>query len=161
MSNGSRKVAVVCRCSRAGLLLALVTVTSPGLFGAGCSGPGKDAPAGVPTVSPPTPDDLSRATAVRHMTQHAAAHLLPANPNLKVTALRRDRLRQSHVRLQQLVGDVPVLGGEMIVHLDDNQQVLSVTDAVVPGMMAAPPVAAISEQDAVDAALAALGCSDC
>ena len=100
MSNSRRKVGVMGKYSHAGLMLALVAVTSLALFGAGCSGPGKDDPAGAPAVAKATPDDLSRATAVRHMTQHAAAHLLTANPNLKVMSLRRDQLRQTHVRLQ-------------------------------------------------------------
>jgi len=71
-----------------------------------------------------------------------AATELTVTRNTPIDGVRRA------VRLQQRHQGIPVLGGELIVHLDNNNDVLSVAGETVPSM-------ALSTSPAIDAAAAA------
>lgn len=58
---------------------------------------------------------------------------LQAEDNFIPRVVERDELGQEHVRLQQTYRGLPVVGGELIVHLD-SQQVLGVNGQFVPDL---------------------------
>jgi Zn-dependent metalloprotease len=89
----------------------------------------------------------------------ARAHLVAAAPeiavaDLEVTRNRRDELGMTHVRQQQLVDGIPVIGGEAIVHMQADGTLSAVTDKLARDV-AVDTTPAISSAAAIEKALAA------
>ncbi len=91
-----------------------------------------------------------QAAAVAFMAQRAPALGLPAVALLpERSSTWRDRTR---VHLRQLHGDVPVLGGQVVVTLDGQQRVLMLSAALQPGL-SVEPEPSISDRQAIATAL--------
>jgi thermolysin len=90
----------------------------------------------------------------------AARHGLTSEADLRETRLAVDGLGMAHRRLQQTHGGVPVLGGEVIVHLGPDGAVRRVTDDLLPRVQAetTPRLAA---REAERRAIQAYGCAAC
>jgi Zn-dependent metalloprotease len=110
---------------------------------AGCAG--EDVP---PDVAAP-PESPATRVARAHL-----AEVIPeiATTDLAVTRERTDAIGMTHVRQQQLVDGVPVLGGEAIVHLGVDGTVRHVTDALIRDL-AVDTTPSITADDAIVAAL--------
>ena len=67
---------------------------------------------------------------------------------LRTLSVERDALGLVHTKVQQLVGNVPVWGGEAIVHADIGRGTASVTDGFIPNVH----VSVVAALDAADAA---------
>ncbi len=69
------------------------------------------------------------AAAARHLSQLQPKLGLSEFDSFAVRTSHMDEFGHAHVRFQQTYKNVPVLGGEMIVHLDANDAPLPITDA--------------------------------
>jgi thermolysin len=95
-------------------------------------------------------DDLTRTDA-----RIARADLVPSRVLV-------DDLAMAHTRVRQTVGGVPVFGGEAIVHLNRDGSLFAITDTLVRDIqLAAGARPSLTEDDAIDAALASYGCAAC
>ena len=81
---------------------------------------------------------------------------LKAVDQLRTMSVKIDDLDMAHTRVQQLVNDVPVWGGEAIVHFDDDGTLLGVTDDLVPDVFV-DTTADIDADEAIDIAVEDLG----
>ena len=86
----------------------------------------------------------------------ARPDLVSDGPGVRVRGVLFDQLGQAHARVPQLVDDIPVFGGELIVHLDGDGDVRSVTDGRVPGA-SVDTTPDIDEEEAIGMAVAAQG----
>lgn len=78
------------------------------------------------------------------------------------TEVTIDELAMAHVRVQQVHSDVPVFGGEMIVHMGPDGSLSSVTDSQVrsiPDHFNVSPK--LTRDSAIEAALSKYDCRDC
>jgi bacillolysin len=83
-----------------------------------------------------------------------------AEADLRETRLAVDRLGMAHRRLQQTHRGVPVLGGEVIVHLGGDGSVRRVTDDLASGVRAeADP--RLTRDEAERRAVQEYGCAEC
>jgi bacillolysin len=94
------------------------------------------------------PESAARA----FMRAHGAAFGLRDQDELRVSAVRNPASGRSSVRFQQLRRGLPVVGGELIVNLDDAGNVLSASGEVSP----APDVGTIARVKAAQARRTAL-----
>jgi Zn-dependent metalloprotease len=74
---------------------------------------------------------------------------------VKVISTRTDSYGLKHIRLRQFQNDVPIIGGEVIVHVDKNNRVAAVTGQWAPSLTVAALAAPISTDKAGAAAIAA------
>lgn len=75
---------------------------------------------------------LAESLATEHLERVAGDWGLASAADFHVSRVRIDELLTAHVRFQQTFEDVPVFGGETIVHLDAWGAVTSLTDNVAP-----------------------------
>ena len=107
-----------------------------------------DAPAGV------TADSPASEAAVTYLRDHAAAFGISGD-ELNVTEVTSNPSGGSTVHSEQVVDGVPVVGGELIVNLTADNQILSVSGEALPnGGVETEP--AISRADAGKAAISAV-----
>jgi Zn-dependent metalloprotease len=99
----------------------------------------------------PTDDPVEVVAARAHL---AAIAPEIASSDLEVTRDKLDDLGMTHVRQQQLVDGIPVIGGEAIVHLGPDGALRSISDNLVRGLHV-DTTPAITSADAIDRALAA------
>jgi Zn-dependent metalloprotease len=71
-----------------------------------------------------------------------------------------DRQGAAHFKYQQMVGDVPVFGKQMIVHVDGNNSVYLLNGQYEPTPPALSTTPTITENDAIEAVRRHLGVSD-
>ncbi|MEO6323034.1 MAG: M4 family metallopeptidase [Thermoanaerobaculia bacterium] len=92
--------------------------------------------------------DAAAGVAVRHLQGQRAAMRLPDVTGFSARQLEGDDLGQTHVRVDQLYRGVKVFEGELIVHLNEMNDVLDVTDDAHRGI-AVDVAPTISEGDAI------------
>lgn len=134
------------------LPLALVTP----LLLVGCNPPesGQDAEGSAPSVFIPG-DAASLRLAEENTLQFLRDHradLLTTSPEIQIRLVHIDDLGQAHTRVTQLVDDIPVFGGELIVHLGKDGSVLSVTDGLIRDV-AVDTTPDIESDEAIDRAV--------
>lgn len=113
------------------------------------------------TKKPVLQGKLPEAATFEFFQNHAALYrLADATQQLKVTKVVRDELAMTHVRLQQVVGELPVRGGEAIAHYDAEGALVTVDARTVPGLEGLDVTATLSPEAAVAAAVADMGKSD-
>ena len=131
-------------------------VTSSLVALSGCSAP----PAGFTNGTPEElrlADDIAR----EHLRVPAApARFAPFKSALLTVAAAVDDLAMAHVRVQQTWGDVPVWGGEAIVHLGRDATLFTITDHLVADV-AVDPFPGLTRELAVAEAGARMDCSAC
>lgn len=86
----------------------------------------------------------------------ARPDLVADGPGVRVRGVVFDELGEAHARVPQLVDDVPVFGGELVVHLDGDGEVRSVTDGRVP-VASVDTTPDLDEEEAIDRAVAERG----
>lgn len=116
---------------------------------AACSGP----PAGVPVR--PAGEAVSTARAVLGPLVAGPANL----DDLALVSVEADEVDVTHVRVQQTLGGVPVLGGEAIVHVAPDGSA-DVTDDLVPGVVV-DTRPRLDRERAIAQTLAAIDCPTC
>lgn len=109
----------------------------------GCAGAPAD-----PAVQP-------TATADPEAIAQDAAAAIPGGQELTLVRSRPDALGMTHVRFQQRHHGIPVRGAEVIVHLDQNNAVVGITESLEPQLNVDPRVA-VDEADAITLALDSL-----
>jgi Zn-dependent metalloprotease len=104
------------------------------------------------------PDELELAQTLgwEQADRISAALGLDADEDLYSEGVEIDRLGQAHVRFQQTFHDVPVLGGEVVVHLNSDGSLRSVTDAILRGL-ATTTRPRYASTEAIEAAVADFG----
>ena len=121
----------------------------------GLSGPLRESrsrgPRGLSASAPPR--DVARAFLGRHA---AAFGIRDQARDLRVSASESGTAGRSAVRFQQLNEDVPVLGGELVVNLDADRNVLSASGEALPAadVATSPRVGSGTARDAAVAAVA-------
>lgn len=135
------------------LPLALVTP----LLLVGCNPPDSgqdDAEGSSPSVFLPG-DAASLRLAEENTLQFLRDHhadLLATSPEIQIRLIHIDDLGQAHTRVTQLVDDIPVFGGELIVHLAKDGLVTSVTDGRIRDV-AVDTTPDIESDEAIDRAV--------
>lgn len=105
-----------------------------------------------------TPEELAEAESIaydRLLAEDGEATTKRVD-GLRTLKVSVDDLSMAHARVQQLVGDVPVWGGEAIVHLEPNGRLAGVTDALLPHVVV-DTTPDYAEDEAIDLAVAAAG----
>ncbi|HJR07520.1 MAG TPA: M4 family metallopeptidase [Pyrinomonadaceae bacterium] len=108
-------------------------------------------------------DKLARSKEIAHnvIAARADKHAIrDAKRALKATRVFADDQEKTHARFQQTYNDVPVFGGEAIVHLNPDDSVFAVTDDLVDAVEV-DTVAYRTTDEAVRTAISSLGCEDC
>jgi thermolysin len=121
------------------------------------------APAGRVTAAAgvaPLEASALRARSLPALSALALRHGFSAEADLRETRLSSDGLGMTHRRLQQLHRGVPVLGGEVIVHLDAGGQVRRLTDDLAPRVRA-ETTPRLGHLEARRRAVNAYGCEAC
>ena len=80
--------------------------------------------------------------------------------SLVATRATVDETARAHTRVQQYFRGIPVFGGEAIVHLRDDGEVESITDALVPSVLVNPRPR-LASNAAIARATAKHGCAEC
>lgn len=108
------------------------------------------------------PPALQRAveTSLAHFERRAGVYGLRGRADLALVSAFADDRQHAHVRFQQRVGDVPVFGGEGIVHLDPGGKITAVTNTLV-AFPDVDPVAAVPAERAERRAFTKLACRTC
>jgi Zn-dependent metalloprotease len=108
-------------------------------------------------------DDAEAPVAADLQAERAAAHayLAAAVPDLaaadlEVTRAGVDELGMTHVRHQQRVGGIPVIGGEAIFHIDSDGALHGITDHLMRGV-AVDTTPTLTADDAIERAIDATG----
>jgi Zn-dependent metalloprotease len=108
-------------------------------------------------------DKLARSKEIAHgvIASRADKHgIRDAKRELKATRAFTDDQAKTHTRFQQTVNDIPVFGGEAIVHLNPDDSVFAVTDDLVDNVAVdTEPYRTVDE--AVRTAISSLGCEAC
>ena len=60
--------------------------------------------------------------------------LAASHSNVRITRIDRDKLGLLHVRLRQYHRGIPVVGSDMIVHINKNSEIFAVTGNLAPAM---------------------------
>ncbi len=82
-----------------------------------------------------SPEELDRAEAIAYEALESAVEspaLAAGVADLRTLSVKVDRTAMAHTKVQQLVGGVPVWGGEAIVHLASDGALAGFTDTFVP-----------------------------
>lgn len=112
-----------------------------------------------------SPEALDRAEQVSRvaLNQRFATSGGRLNAEFDLATKRRlvDEESMAHVRFQQQHKGVPVLGGEAIVHVQDDGSVFAVTDDLVSDLADVDVTPTLSAGQAMDAAITAHGCIAC
>jgi Zn-dependent metalloprotease len=106
---------------------------------------------------PHSPEGLAEAElrALDHLYEADAPAAAHGVEDLRTLRVAVDDLNQVHARFQQLVGGVPVFGGEAIVHLTPEGELAEITDNLVADI-AVDPEPAYDAEDAIEVAVAGL-----
>lgn len=123
---------------------------------AGCSTPDTSADAPLFAAGSDDERELAESLATEHLDRIKGDWSIDTVGDFRPTRVVIDDLLSAHVRFQQTFEDVPVFGGETIVHMDAWGGVTALTDNVVPGIkIGTSPV--IFDDEAVDIAVDAAG----
>jgi thermolysin len=99
----------------------------------------------------------ARAAAIAVMDAHKAVFgVANAAAELTVQRVVKDELGMTHVRMQQKVGDLPVLGRQVTAHFDAAGRVTAVHSHYAPGITGMDTTPGIGEKEAQAAAFAAI-----
>lgn len=121
-----------------------------------------DSVTGVPrfiTLRVPTYAALTAEKASYRFLEDYKALFKMAQPSqeLSVKAVQRDRLGMTHVRMFQSLGNVPVFGHELVVHIDREGSIYAVNGKFVPQVEVQTLTPALSAQRAIEIALSDVG----
>jgi len=131
------------------LLLGLLSLSLPGCLASPDDDLGE--PEALALDDDPTRDPLALAGDL--------TLTLPEGTTLHPQRSWEDEMGQSHVRIHQSIDDIPVFGGEAIVHLDDQGEPIGITDALRPHVdVSTTP--SLSEAQAVERAVDLTGGPD-
>src|SRR5918993_1539103 len=100
--------------------------------------PGVSAQRRVFTTGTPAELATARARGLAHLQARIHDWGIETPDSLVVTRATVDELSRAHTRVQQYFRGIPVFGGEAIVHLREDGQVETVTDALVPSVAVNP-----------------------
>jgi Zn-dependent metalloprotease len=103
---------------------------------------------------------LAQSLSFKYLEQHITDYGIDNIKDLKVLNVSFDEMSMAHTRLQQTFHDVPVLGGELIVHLNSDGSLFTVTDSLVRGLQVNTR-SDLTATKAKDIAIAEYGCGDC
>jgi Zn-dependent metalloprotease len=103
---------------------------------------------------------LAQSLSFNYLEQHITDYAIDNIKDLKVLNVFVDEMSMAHTLLQQTFHDVPVLGGELIVHLNSDGSLFTVTDSLVRGLQVNTRPD-LTEVKAKNIAIAEYGCGDC
>lgn len=116
-------------------------------------------------VEPGTEDyENLKQTAIKYLEEELGKESGQESPTgFRVLSIQRDGLKIAHVRFQQTYKELPVFGGEAIVHLNQDNRLLSVTNDITPEVDEArlEMSPAITVERAVEIAYRAENCTKC
>jgi Zn-dependent metalloprotease len=103
---------------------------------------------------------LAESLSFSYLKQHIADYGIDDIKDLKVLHVFIDETSMAHTRLQQTFQGVPVFNGQIIVHLNSDGSIFTVTDSLVNGLQlnTRPD---LSASKAVNKAIAEYGCEGC
>jgi Zn-dependent metalloprotease len=131
-------------------LIATVAINAPGV----------SAQRRVFTTGTPAELATARARGLAHLQARIHEWGIETPDSLVVTRTTVDELSRAHTRVQQYFRGIPVFGGEAIVHLREDGEIDTVTDALVPSV-AVNPRARLGAGAAIGRAVANHGCAEC
>ncbi|MGB7923057.1 MAG: M4 family metallopeptidase [Pyrinomonadaceae bacterium] len=103
---------------------------------------------------------LARNVSYNYLAQHIGKHGIGDINDLKPLRVEEDQQAMTHTHVQQTFQNVPVFGGEAIVHLNADQSVSDITDSLV-SFVKVNTQPTLTAKEAVKVALRLYGCSDC
>lgn len=103
---------------------------------------------------------LARNVSYNYLAQHIGKHGISDANDLKTLRVEEDQQAMMHTHVQQTFQNVPVFGGEAIVHLNADQSFSDITDSLV-SFVKVNTQPTLTAKEAVKVALTLYGCSDC
>jgi bacillolysin len=103
---------------------------------------------------------LARNVSYNYLAQQIGKHGISDVNDLKTLRVEEDQQMMTHVHVQQTFQNVPVFGGEAIVHMNADQSFSDITDSLV-SFVKINTQPTLTAKEAVKVALTLYGCSDC
>lgn len=103
---------------------------------------------------------LAKSMSYEYLAKYTSSYGIDSAKDLKVSNVFVDELSMAHTRMQQTYNNIPVFGGETIVHLNSDGSLFDITDSLV-AKINVNTEAKLSNKEAIEKATSIYGCDSC